>query len=568
MAACLAIAVESHRGRRYAAARTGDLAHGIGGLATKAMKQRFVLLTATVVLAATSWVRPAAAPGSTAPEAARIVRPPAVAGLFYPRDPAALARAVDLCLNEATTERKGQLKALICPHAGYSYSGPVAGSGFRLLRGTDFSTIVLLGPSHYARLRLASVSAAEGFRTPLGDMAISPEARQLAQTRPFALDPACIVDRPDWAGQSSRPEPANGRETADTWEHSVEVEVPFLQRTLPRASLVPVVMGDADPAAAARALEPLLKDQTLIVVSSDLSHYHPYAEARKLDRSCTDAVCALDVDRMETQEACGRIPILTVMHIARHRGWKPVLLDYRNSGDTSGDKSRVVGYAAIAFYGSDSIATASTGAPPTAMLTAAPAAPVEPANLSADERKFLLGLARSTVREVVSSGKVPDVPAAGVGPALTAPKACFVTLTKRGELRGCIGHLTAIMPLYRAVVDNARNAALRDPRFPPVTWREVDQLAIEISVLTEPQPLAFSSPDDLLRKLQPRRDGVILQIGGHTATYLPQVWDQIPDKTAFLDSLAEKAGLSAGDWRQRGTKVFIYHVESFHDTDV
>lgn len=472
-------------------------------------------------------------------EAPKAIREPAVAGLFYPRDRDALARRIDGYLAAAKSERAGELRALICPHAGYDYSGSVAAAGFRLLRGADFRTVFVLAPSHYALLSAASVSNADVFRTPLGDVPISPKARQLAGTRPFALEPRCIVEEPPWALQSSRA-PPRGRARADTWEHADEVEVPFLQRTLGRFDLVPVVFGDVDPAEAARALDPLLDERTLIVASSDLSHYHAYAEAARLDRQCIDAICALDLEKAAGEEACGRIPILTLMHVAKQRGWKPVLLDYRNSGDTAGDKARVVGYAAIAFY-----------APPEALARA--------------QRELLLDLARRTLRSVAATGGVPDLPTDGIAPQLAAPKACFVTLTRRGALRGCIGHLTAQMPLYQAVVENTRNAAVRDPRFPPVTAREVDELAIEISVLTEPQPLAFSSPEDLLGKLQPHRDGVVLRVDGHSATYLPQVWEQLPDKTEFLDSLAEKAGVPASSWRKPGAAIAIYHVESFQE---
>ena len=135
-----------------------------------------------------------------------------------------------------------------------------------------------------------------------------------------------------------------------------------------------------------------------------------------------------------------------------------------------------------------------------------------------------------------------------------------MTLTKRGDLRGCIGNILPQGPLYQAVIENARNAARRDPRFPPVTPPEVDQLEIEISVLTEPLPLFFSSPEDLLRKLHPGVDGVVLQIGNRSATYLPQVWEQIPDKVDFLNNLAEKAGCESSAWREPGVSVFIYHV--------
>ncbi|MGD1030899.1 MAG: AmmeMemoRadiSam system protein B [Opitutaceae bacterium] len=479
------------------------------------------------------------APAAESPAPAGKVREPAVAGLFYPKDPAELTKMIDACLAAAQAQPVGELKALICPHAGYEYSGPVAAYGYKLLAGRQYGTVVVMGPSHYSYLRLGSVPDAAVYRTPLGDVTISPKAAQLARSAPFALEPQCQVERPDWWRQSSRPLPFN--ETADTWEHSVEVEIPFLQKTLDRFELVPVVCGDLDPARAARALEPILDDRTLIIASSDLSHYYSYPEARRLDRSCIDAICRLDIDAMEGEQACGKIPILILMHVARERGWKARLLDCRNSGDTSGIKTRVVGYAAIAFY-----------------------APFG-RRIGADERKSLLQISRDALREAAASGRTLET--APPGPAAAEPRGCFVTLTANGVLRGCIGNLTARGPLYQSVAWNTRSAALSDPRFPPVSAREVAGLRIEISVLSEPRRLWFSSPDDLLQKLQPGVDGVILKMGEHEATYLPQVWEQLPDKTAFLDSLSEKAGCGPSDWRNPGTAVFLYEVESFKEPE-
>jgi len=488
------------------------------------------------------------APGANAVEApaapAKKIREPAVAGLFYKKDPAELAQEIDACLAAAKVgPLDGELKALICPHAGYAYSGPVAAFAYRLLAGHDYQTVVVMGPSHYADLRAASVTKADLFRTPLGDVPISGKARQLAQLRPFALEPDCLVQRPNWWRDSSRSAP--DEDTADTWEHSVEVEVPFLQRMLKSFELVPVVCGEIDEEKAARALLQILDDRTLIVASSDLSHYDTYANAQKRDRRCIEAICRLDPDAVGDEDACGHTPIRTLLYVAKQRGWQARLLDYRNSGDTSGDKSRVVGYAAIAFY--------------------APATRHD--QFTAADRRYLLDLARKTVREAAATGQVPEVSADGLAAKFTAAKGCFVTLTKRGELRGCIGNILPQGPLYRAVVEDARNAAIRDPRFPAVRPGEVDQLEIEISVLTEPLPLFFNSPEDLLHKLQPGADGVVLQIGHRQATYLPQVWEQIPGKVDFLDTLAEKAGCEPSAWRQPGTSVFIYHVESFKESD-
>ena len=500
------------------------------------------LLAAGLLLGAATRVSLA---GETA--AARKVREPAVAGLFYPKDPAELARMIDQFLAAARTPpaAPGRLRALICPHAGYVYSGPVAASGFRLLQGASFATVFVLAPSHYALLPGASVADADVFRTPLGDVPLAEAARRLARLSPYALEPQVSVQRPEWAGQSSRARPATEAETAETWEHADEVEVPWLQRTLGRFQLVPVLFGELDPTVAARRLQPFITEDSLIVVSSDLSHYHPYDEARALDHECISAICALDSGKMARQEACGRMPILTLIHLARALGWEPRLLDYRNSGDTAGDKSRVVGYAAIAFY--------------------APAAPA--GGLTAAQQRYLLELAHRTVREVTATGRLPAVDGAGLDARLTAPRGCFVTLTEDGRLRGCIGHLQPMMPLYQAVIDNARNAAPRDPRFPPVAADEAGRLKVEISVLTVPEPLPFSSPDDLLRQLRPRVDGVILDLNGRSATYLPQVWDELPSKVGFLNSLAEKAGGDAADWRGPGVSVSIYHVEAFKDSD-
>ncbi|HOX03394.1 MAG TPA: AmmeMemoRadiSam system protein B [Verrucomicrobiota bacterium] len=483
---------------------------------------------------------PSAAP-KTGP--LRRVREPAVAGLFYPRDPAALGRAIDGCLAQAREESIPGLRALVCPHAGYTYSGITAAHGYRLLPGREVSTVILLAPSHYARVEGACVSGNEVFRTPLGDVPIAPMAAELARTRPFVPETPCPVHRPPWAYQSSRPMPSSGTDTADTWEHSDEVQVPFLQRTLKDFALVPVVMGDVDPAEAARALAGRIDDRTLLVASSDLSHYHPYEEARRMDQRTVAAICRLDTRALAEEDACGRTPILTLLHLARAKGWKARLLDYRNSGDTGGDKSGVVGYAAIAFFDPG------------------------PEEFTIEQRRCLLELARQSLRETAARGLPPEVHAESLPSGLDGARCCFVTLTKGGALRGCIGNLKPNGPLFQAVVRNASSAAIRDYRFPRVQTQELDQIQIEISVLTEPKPLAFDTPEDLLSKLRPHRDGVILQIGAASATYLPQVWLHLPDKTRFLQTLSEKAGAGSDDWRKPGVRVLTYQAEVFRESE-
>lgn len=522
------------------------------------------LLISTLILAGcgertetTAASRQPAAARSPAPP--QNVRQPAVAGLFYPKSPDVLSGAVDAYLAAAPTNTLSNVRALICPHAGYEYSGPVAAQAYKRLAGGGFDTVVILAASHYALFQGVSVPVTDAYDTPLGRVPVSEKARQLAKQPPFVLEPRCRVQRPSWAGIASKPLPPAGEDTPETWEHSIEVQLPFLQRTLKQFKILPVMFGQADPVEVAKALAPLVNDKTLVIVSTDLSHYYPYEEARALDRRTVKWICDLDIAALQAPEAeeraCGRMPILTVLHLAKLKGWEPQLLDCRNSGDTAGDKSRVVGYCAVAFTGGEentSSDQARTEAKPPVQFTSA-------------ERKFLLGVARQTLTRVTAGRGLPEIKADAIPASCRALKGCFVTLTKSGDLRGCIGNILPAGPLYQAVMDNARSAALRDPRFPPVTGDEATKLHIEVSVLTVPEPLAFRSPDDLLVKLQPRRDGVVLKIGERGATFLPQVWEQLPDKIEFLNHLAAKAGCAPSAWRGKDVSVSIYHVEAFEE---
>jgi AmmeMemoRadiSam system protein A len=499
---------------------------------------------------------------STMAFSAENIREPAVAGLFYPASAIELSATLNKLLASAPAKAlpTGKLRAIMCPHAGYDYSAATAAQSYQLLPGREFDTVVLLSPSHTAFLNSASVSNASAYRTPLGDMKLSAKARVLARLPPFALQPPCDVRRPQWWAQSRISAPLPQDDRADTWEHSGEVQVPFLQKTLPQAQLIPVVMGDLDPQAAARALSSILDDKTLIVVSTDLSHFHPYKQAREIDNATVKAICRLDTSSLAPEMACGYIPVLTLLHLARERGWEAVLLDQCNSGDTSGDKSRVVGYAAIAFF-------EGTKSRPTSDRVSAPRQEAAMRNYSDEERRILISLARQALVEAADSDHPLRIPERGLPEKLRASRACFVTLSSHGSLRGCIGNIAARAPLYQAVIDNARSAALKDPRFSPVEKGELPGIEVEVSVLTPPLPLSFTSPEDLLSKLVPKRDGVVLQIEGSLATYLPQVWEQIPDKTEFLDSLAMKAGWFPGAWKKPGTRVLIYQAEAFKESE-
>ena len=247
-----------------------------------------------------------------------------------------------------------------------------------------------------------------------------------------------------------------------------------------------------------------------------------------------------DVDGMKSSKAHRQVPFLTFMSLFRRSRWKARLLNRRNPR----------------YEAHETVLVAKCAGPRSVLPTG---------NLGPEEKKFLLDLARTAITHIAAADKVPGMSSDGLPAKLVEPKACFVTLTEDGELRGCVGHIEPKEPLYQAVVDNAKDAASRDWRFAPVRPDEVDRIKIEISVLTRPQPVAYNSPEDLLVMLRPHEDGVVLKIGSQTVTFLPRVWDYYPDKAEFLGRLSEKAGYGPSAWKAPDTSVSVYHVESFEE---
>jgi hypothetical protein len=259
------------------------------------------------------------------------VRPSAVAGQFYPHDPVVLQKRVQEYVDAADLPPDlGAVRAVVAPHAGYPYSGPIAGYAFKALAELSAQnwTVFLMGPSHRVPFDGVALGRYTAFRTPLGDAPVAVELLdEMAARSPL---------------YSNLPQ-------AHAPEHCLEVEVPFLQTVLADFRLVPMLFGSVDPEAVAQELVGYVDEDTLLVVSSDLSHYHPYDRAQKLDRSLLEDLLAGEEARVLHGEACGRAPLVTMMNIAQHKGWKPHLLDYRSSGDTAGDRRQVVGYAAIVY---------------------------------------------------------------------------------------------------------------------------------------------------------------------------------------------------------------------------
>lgn len=444
------------------------------------------------------------------------IRQPAVAGTFYSADPQQLAADLRRMLESVTGPRQRAPKAMIAPHAGYVYSGPIAATAYARLKEAhrDISRVVLIGPSHRVAFSGIGISTAEAFRTPLGDV---------------PLDAVFIAEALSCPGVTALDE-------AHRQEHSLEVHLPFLQMLLDRFTLVPLVAGDASDEMVAEVLEALWGGpETLIVVSSDLSHYHDYEEASSRDHATAEAIAQLDAS-FDHRSACGRTPLGGLLKLAKKRGMRIETLDVRNSGDTAGPRDRVVGYGAWALY--------------------------EPAPQKAVP-DILLGLARQAIERRLSDRRPPlELP---LLPELQENGASFVTLHKDGHLRGCIGSPVAWRPLAEDVADNAVRAAFSDPRFPPMGADEMFRVKLSLSLLTPPEPMSFTDEEDLLSQLRPGIDGLIIEEQGRHALFLPAVWEQLPEPEDFLRHLKHKAGLPADHWSS-GFRASRFVAEEYHES--
>ena len=462
------------------------------------------------------------------------VRPSAVAGKFYPEATSILKLAIEQFMEDALPPQAKEPMAIVVPHAGYIYSGQICADGFNQARGHDYETIVILGTNHTApALSKIALYPGAGFRTPLGIAPVD-EATVAALT---ASSPDCIAD----AAPHVR-------------EHSVEVQVPFIQFLFPKAKIVPAVVGDVDTALCDRfgaALAWALKGRrALVVASSDLSHYPSAADAEIVDKKTLETIPSLDPAALLTAvkmhagrrirgldtSACGAAPIMAAMAAARAMGASGGrVVSYANSGDVPvGERNRVVGYGAVVL---------GSGLEPIREAVPPPSAAEQP--LSEDDKRALLALVRKTITRFVTTQMVP-LPR-GFSPAAMVERGAFVTLKKRDCLRGCIGHMSPDRPLAALIGAMAIQAAFKDPRFCQVNVTEIPELEIEISVLTPMKPV--SGPDDIVVG----RDGVLLTVGGCSAVFLPQVApEQGWGRDEMLDNLSCKAGLPRSAWRKGG----------------
>ncbi|MBN1442097.1 MAG: AmmeMemoRadiSam system protein B [Planctomycetes bacterium] len=521
---------------------------------------------------------PAPSPGETAPTEppARAPRPPArkqvlvsrLAGTWYPADRRALEEQISKHLEAAGGEKPLEdVLALILPHAGYRFSGRTAASGIRQVAGRALRRVIVMGPSHRMYLRnVASVPDATHYATPLGEVELDREAiEKLLESPHFQTIP-----------------PAHDE------EHSVQIEIPLLQKALGTFRLVPIVVGHLAPDAiepVASALATLLDDRTLVVASSDFTHYGssfdylPFTEdveenLRALDMGAVDAIRAKDWkgfhDYCERTGAtiCGRNPVAILLALLP-RDSSAHLLRYDTSGALTGDFRSSVSYASIAFCGAwkprapdgssgseGSSTPRGSGGPSSSAGSGGSSAR---APLGQDEKQRLLRIARTVLERYFDRSLPSRIEDLGVEitDAMKCPSGVFVTLKKRGRLRGCIGSTYPVQPLHEGVVSSALSAALRDRRFPPVGAGELAEIELEISVLTTPRPVESRAAIEI------GRHGIILSKDGHSALFLPQVaTEQGWSLEETLSQLALKAGLAPDAWRE-GARLQVFEAIVF-----
>jgi len=474
----------------------------------------FRIITAGMILSA-GWLQ------------AHGIRKPVWAGTFYLDDPGALAQQIDQMLQASIPPASSgdRLLAIIAPHAGYIYSGQTAAAAYRLVKGRTYKTVVILGTAHRYGFRGCSIYPNGGYASPLGIATInSALAEKISQASGYGYIPA-----------------------AHKQEHSIEVQIPFIQKILPSAQIVPILIGTPEKQTItrlSRALHSSLSgENALVVASTDMSHFLPRSAAAEKAQNTIQLIQAMEtaalIPDLENRKniMCGGSGVIAALLLARNYPDPRVkIIQYTDSSVVSGSEKEVVGYLSAAIF---------AGSEPPAFA------------LPQKARSELLRLARSALERFVRQGEIQSyTPAA---PVLATQKGAFVTLKNRGRLRGCIGFIEPVAPLYKTVIQAAVYAASKDIRFKPVSPAELAGLEIEISVLSLPQKI--SDPN----KVTVGKHGLIIVKGDRQVLLLPQVpVEQQWSRKTFLQQACVKAGLAKTAW-ESGAAIYTFEAIVFHE---
>ncbi len=477
------------------------------------------------------------------------IRKMAVAGGWYPSDKGELKNMLEGFLSYGEKKAKEiknlKIDAIIVPHAGYVYSGKAAGSGYAAVRGKNYKRIIIIAPSHYYGYHGISVGNFDEYETPFGNLRVDRKSVSiLLKNNLFFF-----------------------KKEAHIREHSIEIQLPFIKYLFPDAKIVPMLVGFlnlSDYKIAVKKLKKIVDSHTLIVVSSDFTHYGrvynytPFKEKvleKIKERNKTVAKIIENVDFIDflgylenTHDTiCGRFAIAILLkYLSQYkRGDRGKLIDFYTSADVVGFNGTSVSY--LTFIFSKGVKKMNKGSDKLLF------------HLNEEEQNFLLKLARETLEKYLSTGSYPKIDETKLTDNLKTPCGVFVTLTKHGQLRGCIGYIVGVKPLYEGVMENAVNAALHDPRFNQVRYEELKDIKIEISVLS---PLKEC---ENLNTIKVGRDGLYVQMGGRSGLLLPQVateWGW--NREQFLEAVCHKAGLP-GDCYKMGAKIFTFTAQVFHE---
>lgn len=492
---------------------------------------------------------------------ATLTRHPGGAGFWYPASAEELSQEIDTYIAAASDcPPPGKIVALVSPHAGYRYSGLVAGAAFRQVQNRKFDRVVVVGLSHRIPITKATVFDGEYYETPLGKLPVDREttSKLLSHSDLFEYHKAAHSTRKSLMESGG--------------EHSVENQVPFLQRAIGEFKMVEILINAENADLCHRAglaiAEALQDKNALLVASTDLTHWPRYEDAVRVDRKALEILSDLNPKsiwkelRVLEQESagvhnlscvmCSKAAVMTVFEAAIALGAnRAAVLDYRNSGDTAGGKNQVVGYGAMALYDLDS---------PPQPLEDVKRDKDRPESLTEEQKKTLLSIARQSLEAVTQGKPIPETESPD--PVLNEYRGCFVTLTEKGQLRGCIGRFDADLPLHRMVAEMAESAALKDPRFNPVRPEEVPSIDVEITVFPENPRTKITA----IEEIEVGRHGLYIKQGRFGGTLLPQVasergWDRI----TFLEQTCQKAFLPKDAWKDPRTEIYIYPGEIFHE---
>jgi hypothetical protein len=456
------------------------------------------------------------------------LKEPNVSGTFYPGTKEDLMAMVDSFLEKAEPNAiKGKIIALISPHAGYQYSGQVAAYGYKALKYENFDTVIIVASSHYMRFDGFSIYPEGSFLTPLGKVEIDDELakRIMSKSKKINFKPE-VFDK----------------------EHSLEVQLPFLQRTFFDFKIVPIMTGDfnyENCQILANAISTSIgnRKKVLLVASTDLSHYYPYAKAKGIDMMDIEAIKKMDPQTLFSKikagkiEMCGAQAVVATMLAAKQMGADAAsLLRYANSGDVTLDKSRVVGYASIALFKPNEERK-------------------EENMLNEKQREKLLEIARESISFYMKNKRLPDIEVEDK--ILKQEKGAFVTLTIDGQLRGCIGRIVADTPLYKTISSMAVESAFGDPRFRELSKNELERVKIEISVLSPLKKI------DSLEEIEVGKHGLMIRKGFNSGLLLPQVaTDYGWSRKEFLENVCYKAGLDKDAYKENAD-IYIFSAEVF-----